>query len=61
MNNFRIPEVDKDMSVIIKTTFVVEPDGSVSNVKTKNDSGYGFAEEVIRVMQNARKDLNPER
>jgi protein TonB len=40
-------------SVIV--TFIVEKDGSVSDIKAKNDPGYGTKDEAIRVISRGPK------
>jgi hypothetical protein len=40
-------------SVIV--TFIILPDGSISDVTTENDPGYGTKEEAIKVLQNSPK------
>jgi protein TonB len=47
--NYVTPDVE-GLSGIMKVSFIIEPDGSLSNIKTLNDLGSGSAEEAIRVM-----------
>jgi TonB-dependent SusC/RagA subfamily outer membrane receptor len=42
-------------------SFLVEEDGTVSNVEARNDPGYGTAEEAIRVIKNGPKWIPSER
>src|SRR5690606_16727733 len=35
--------------------FVVDTDGSISEIKVLNDPGYGLGEEAIRVIKKSRK------
>ena len=50
--NYRIPEVE-GLNGKIFITFVVEKNGSLSNIKVIKDLGYGTGEEAIRVLQLA--------
>ncbi len=53
--NYRVP-THKDFSggrVIV--SFVVEKDGSLSDVKVLKDAGFGTAEEAIRVVKSAKR------
>ena len=36
-------------------SFIVETDGSLSNIKTIKDIGYGTGDEAIRVLKNSPK------
>ena len=40
-------------SVIV--TFIILPDGSISDVTAENDPGYGTKEEAIKILQNSPK------
>jgi len=42
-------------------SFLVEEDGTLSNVEARNDPGYGTAEEAIRVIKNGPKWIPSER
>jgi TonB-dependent SusC/RagA subfamily outer membrane receptor len=42
-------------------SFLVEEDGTVSNIEARNDPGYGTAEEAIRVIRNGPKWIPSER
>ena len=39
----------------VMLSFVVDNDGTISDVKAENNPGYGTAEEAIRVMKNSPK------
>lgn len=51
--NIQYPEKAKKMGVKGKVfvTFIVEKDGSISDIKVLRDIGYGCGEEVIRVIK----------
>jgi TonB-dependent SusC/RagA subfamily outer membrane receptor len=42
-------------------SFLVEEDGTISNLEARNDPGYGTAEEAIRVIRNGPKWIPSER
>lgn len=52
--NFRVPEVE-DLRGVLKVTFVIETNGSISDVKVVNDLGHGTAEEIKRVLSLSPK------
>lgn len=51
--NFKIP--DEITSGKIFVTFIIEKDGSLSNIKILRDLGYGTGDEVIRLLKNSPK------
>lgn len=53
-NNFRIPE-DSEVSGKIIVQFVVEKDGSLTDIKVLRDLGSGTKAEAIRVLQKSPK------
>jgi len=57
MNNFRAPEKEGINGSVI-SAFIIETDGSVSNVKVIKSLGFGADEEAIRVI-SAYKDWSP--
>lgn len=57
--NFRIPEVDRDMTARIYVSFVVEKDGSMTNIKVTRDPGYGMGKEAERVMKTIKTKWSP--
>lgn len=52
--NFRTPNVNKLSGKII-VRFVIEKDGSISDITVLRDIGYGTGEEAIRVLKNCSK------
>jgi protein TonB len=54
-SNFRTPEVKGFKGGRLIVTFVIEKDGSIVDVKTIRDLGYGTTQEAIRVLQNSPK------
>lgn len=50
--NFKTPDV-KGLSGKVVVTFVIEKDGSVTDIKVLRDIGFGTKEEAIRVLKNS--------
>jgi hypothetical protein len=48
---------DGKYTVIIK--FIINPDGTLSDIKAENDPGYGMVKEAIRVIKKAAKKWQP--
>jgi hypothetical protein len=48
--NFRAPEVE-DLSGFVKVTFVIETNGTISEIKVLEDVGHGSADEIKRVLK----------
>lgn len=48
--NYRTPDVKK-LNGKVYVTFVIEKDGSLTNIKVLKDIGYGTGQEVIRVLE----------
>ena len=57
--NFESPEVNGESSIRIYVSFVVEKDGSMSNIQVKNDPGYGLGKEAIRVLKSMKTKWSP--
>lgn len=55
----RLPEVDRDLDVRIFVAFVVEKDGSITNVKCTRDPGYGLGKEAERAVKSIKKKWEP--
>ena len=49
MKNYKIPDVE-GLNGIVKIDFVIEKDGTLSNIKIITDLGEGTGEEAIRVL-----------
>ena len=50
--NFKTPDV-KGLAGKVFVTFIVEKDGSITEVKVLRDIGYGTGEEAVRVLKNS--------
>lgn len=58
--NFELPK-DKDFKGgRIIASFVVDTDGSLSDIKILKDAGFGTGEEAIRVLKNCKNWLSGE-
>jgi protein TonB len=53
--NFNSPDIATD-SNIKYTFFVVEKDGSMTDIQVKNDPGYGLGKEAIRVLKSLKQN-----
>jgi len=56
---FRTPEVDRDLDVKIFVSFVVEKNGSITDVKCTRDPGYGLGAEAVRAVKAVKKKWEP--
>jgi protein TonB len=52
--NFKAPE-EEGLNGKIITTFVIEIDGSISDIKVLQDIGYGSGAEVLKVLTMSKK------
>lgn len=52
------PEMESTSSLRVFVSFVIEKDGSLSNIKTVRDPGYGLGKEVERVLKNSKIKWN---
>lgn len=53
--NYKNPKVSRDIKGNLIVTFIIEPDGSMSNIKVVRDLGFGIGFEAIRVLKLADK------
>lgn len=58
-NTFQVPEVDKDMVAKIFMSFVVEKDGTLTDMKVLRDPGYGMGDEAVRVFKLCPEKWTP--
>ena len=54
-NNFFYPDEEVHVKGIVEVNFVVEKDGTLSNIKVIKDVGHGTGNEAIRVLKKAPK------
>jgi protein TonB len=57
--NFRVPELEQDMTARIYVSFVVEKDGSLTDIKAVRDPGYGLGKEAERVLKSLKIKWSP--
>ena len=53
--NFNPPSVDRDLKGQVLVQFVVEKDGSLTDINVVRDLGYGTGAEAVRVLKRAKK------
>lgn len=53
-NNFQKPDFDEEKKVTVYVSFVIELDGSLSNIKVIKDPGFGLGKEAIRVLNSLK-------
>jgi len=58
-NNFRRPELDVERTLKVYVSFVVEKDGSLTDIIVRNDPGYGMGKEAIRVLKSLKTKWAP--
>ncbi len=58
-DNFRTPEIDNVKSIKVYVTFVVEKDGSMSQIQALRDPGHGLGKEAERVLKSMKKKWEP--
>jgi periplasmic protein TonB len=51
---FVAPELEEEKAIRVVVTFVIEKDGTLSNIKVVNDPGFGMGAEAIRVLKNIK-------
>lgn len=58
-NNFEKPEIENVNSLRIYVSFVIEKDGSMTDIKVLKDPGYGLGREAIRVLKSLKTKWAP--
>jgi len=58
-NNFEKPEIEGTKTFRIYLSFVIEKDGSMTDIKVKKDPGFGLGREAIRVLKSLRTKWSP--
>jgi protein TonB len=58
-NNFNRPELEAEKTLKVYVSFVIERDGSITDIVVKNDPGYGMGKEAIRVLKSLRTKWIP--
>ena len=58
--NFKTPEVDEGIKTLqVMVYFVIEKDGSISNIRVTRDPGYSLGKEASRVLNNMKTKWSP--
>ena len=58
-NNFNRPELDSERTLKVYVSFVIERDGSITDIIVRNDPGYGMGKEAIRVLKSLKTKWTP--
>jgi protein TonB len=58
-NNFEKPEIDAMNTIKIYVYFVIEKDGSMTDIKVNRDPGYGLGREAVRVLKSLKTKWTP--
>ena len=58
-NNFEKPEIENTGSMKVYVSFVIEKDGSMTDIQVKRDPGFGLGKEAIRVLKSLRTKWTP--
>ena len=53
-SKFRTPEVENATTLKVYVSFVIEKDGTMTNVKVIRDPGHGMGAEALRVLQSIK-------
>ncbi len=58
-NNFEKPEIEGINTIKVLVSFVIEKDGSMTDIQVKKDPGYGLGKEAIRVLKSLKTKWTP--
>ncbi len=58
-NNFEKPDTDEERTVTVNVYFVIEKDGSLTDIQVRKDPGYGLGKEAIRVLKSLKTKWKP--
>lgn len=58
-NRFKTPDIENLSVIKVLVSFVVEPDGTLSNIKATRDPGYGLGTEAVRVLKSLKTKWKP--
>jgi hypothetical protein len=58
-NNFEKPDIDSGNTMKVYVSFVIEKDGSMTDIQVKRDPGYGLGKEAIRVLKSLKTKWSP--
>ncbi len=57
--NFESPEINEEKTIRFFVSFIVEKDGSMTNIHIKTDPGYNLSKEAIRVLESIKTKWSP--
>jgi hypothetical protein len=58
-NNFEKQEIEGSGVIRVFVSFVIEKDGSMTDIQVKKDPGYGLGKEAIRVLKSLKTKWSP--
>jgi protein TonB len=58
-NHFEKPEIEGEQTISVYVAFVIEEDGTMSNIKVTRDPGYGLGKEAVRVLKSLKTKWTP--
>jgi len=58
---YRVPETDKEMTVKVYVSFIIEKDGTMTGIKILRDPGMGLGKEALRVLESMKTKWKPGR
>jgi len=58
-NNFSKPDIDGLETIRVSIAFVIEKDGSMTDIRVLKDPGYGLGQEAIRVLKSLKTKWTP--
>ncbi|MDR6762619.1 protein TonB [Flavobacterium sp. 2755] len=58
-NNFTKPELDAEKILRVYVSFVIEKDGTMTDIVVKNDPGFGMGKEAVRVLKSLKTKWAP--
>lgn len=53
-NRYRVPEIGEEKTIRVYVSFIVEKDGTMSNIQVLRNPGYGTGKEAIRVLKSIK-------
>lgn len=58
-NEFKAPSNDREMTLKVYVSFVIETDGTLTNIKVLRDPGYEMGKEAVRVLKSIKTKWKP--
>ncbi|MFY0482194.1 energy transducer TonB [Flavobacterium sp. PLA-1-15] len=57
--NFKTPEMDNEKAIKVYVSFVIEKDGTMTDIRVPRNPGYGLDKEAIRVLKSLNIKWSP--